>query len=93
MVTSPPGRRDPVATSVVDRSRRNCAPGWQRSRTIRARLPLLAAAPATLALAACGSDAPPAGPRVEIDTIGDTTMVRTLSGSVWAAEARLVPEV
>jgi len=48
---------------------------------------------AAIALAACGSDAPPAGPRVEIGTIGDTTIVRTLSGSVWAAEARLVPEV
>ncbi|MDE2764216.1 MAG: 6-bladed beta-propeller [Gemmatimonadota bacterium] len=48
---------------------------------------------AAIAVAACGSDAPPAGPRVEIDTIGDTTIVRTLSGSVWAAEARLVSEV
>ncbi len=51
------------------------------------------AAATTLALAACGSDPPHTGPRVEIDTIGDTTIVRTLSGSVWAAGARLVPEV
>ena len=59
---------------------------------MRARFPLLASA-TTFALAACGSDALPAGPSVEIDTVGDTTIVRTLSGSVWAAEARLVPEV
>lgn len=59
---------------------------------MRARLRLLAAA-TSFHFAACGSDPPPAGPRVEIDTIGDTTIVRTLSGSVWAAEAALVPEV
>ena len=28
-----------------------------------------------------------------MDTIGDTTIVRTLSGSVWGTEATLVPEV
>ena len=59
---------------------------------MRVHLPLLAVA-TTFRLAACGPDAPPAGPSVEIDTIGDTTIVRTLSGSVWAAEAALVPEV
>ena len=59
---------------------------------MRAHLPFLAA-PAALALAACDSDPPHIGPSVEIDTIGDTTIVRTLSGSVWAAEATLVPEV
>ena len=46
-----------------------------------------------LGLAACGSDPSPVGPRVQVDTIGDTTIVRTLSGSVWGAEATLVPEV
>ena len=45
--------------------------------------------------AACGTDADPshAGPETIIETIGDTTVVRTLSGSVWGAEATLVPEV
>ena len=28
-----------------------------------------------------------------VDTIGDTTLVRTLAGSVWGAEATLVPEI
>ena len=59
---------------------------------MRARFPLPAAA-ITLGLTGCGHDARPIGTSVEIDTIGDTTIVRTLSGSVWAAEARLVPEV
>ena len=47
----------------------------------------------TIGLAACGSDTGPAGPSVEVETIGDTTIVRTLTGSVWGAEATLVPEV
>ena len=47
------------------------------------------------ALAACGTDtgSSGAGPKVVVDTIGDTTVVRTLSGSVWGAEATLVPKV
>ena len=38
------------------------------------------------ALAACGTDtgSSAAGPEVVVDTIGDTTVVRTMSGSVWA---------
>ena len=46
-------------------------------------------------LAACEADADPSteGPATVTETIGDTTVVRTLSGSVWAAEATLVPEV
>ena len=47
----------------------------------------------TIGLAACGSDASPVGPSVEVETIGDTTIIRTLTGSVWGAEATLVPEV
>lgn len=45
--------------------------------------------------AACGTDAgpAPAGPEVVVDTIGDTTVVRTVSGRVWDAEATLVPEI
>lgn len=48
-----------------------------------------------LASAACATDtAPPAaGPETIVETIGDTTVVRTLSGSVWGAEATLVPEI
>ena len=60
---------------------------------MQTRLTILATATSMLGLAACGSDTGPAGPRVEVETIGDTTIVRTLSGSVWGAEARLVPEV
>ena len=44
-------------------------------------LTILATATSMLGLAACGSDTGPAGPRVEVETIGDTTIVRTLSGS------------
>ena len=46
-------------------------------------------------LAACEADADPSadGPATVIETIGDTTVVRTLSGSVWKSEATLVPEV
>ena len=61
-------------------------------RSPPARLTLLVAA-ASLAGIACGSAASPAGPSVEVETIGDTTIVRTLSGSAWGAEATLVPEV
>ena len=32
------------------------------------------------------------GPVVETETIGDTTVVRTVSGSVWEGDATLVPE-
>jgi len=57
----------------------------------------MALLPATAAalLAACGTDADPSGssPETVVETIGDTTVVRTLSGSVWGAEATLVPEV
>ena len=60
---------------------------------MQTHLTILATATSMLGLAACGSDTGPAGPRVEVETIGDTTIVRTLSGSVWGAEARLVPEV
>lgn len=45
---------------------------------------------------ACGETPDPrdtAGPVVETETIGDTTVVRTVSGSVWGGQAALVPEV
>ena len=44
---------------------------------------------------ACGpiSDSPDAaGAVVETETIGDTTVVRTVSGSAWGGDATLVPE-
>ncbi|WP_420636093.1 6-bladed beta-propeller [Candidatus Palauibacter sp.] len=46
-------------------------------------------------LAACdaGAGASGAGPDVVVETRGDTTVVRTLSGSVWGAAARLVPQL
>ena len=55
------------------------------------RITILAVAP----LVACGTGAggSNAGPQVVTETLGDTTVVRTLSGSVWGADATLVPEV
>ena len=46
-------------------------------------------------VAACETDGGPSGsgPDVVTETIGDTTVVRTVSGSVWGAEATLVPEI
>ena len=48
-----------------------------------------------LTLAACGTDtvSSGSGPATVTETIGDTTIVRTVSGSVWEGEATLVPEV
>ncbi len=53
------------------------------------------AAGLALTLAACGgSDAPrPAEWQAAYDTIGDTLVVRTVSGSVWGDTADLVPDV
>ena len=55
---------------------------------------LLTAAAAAVFIA-CGTDADPpeSTPETVIEAIGDTTVVRTLSGSVWGTEATLVPEV
>ena len=57
-------------------------------------LALTTAATAAL-LAACETDAgsSDATPNTVVETIGDTTVVRTLSGSVWDMEATLVPEI
>ncbi|MEK9499547.1 6-bladed beta-propeller [Gaopeijia maritima] len=52
------------------------------------------AAAAALLAAACGGDtATPSGPQVVRDSVADTLVVRTVSGSVWGGEARLVEEV
>lgn len=58
------------------------------------QLALLAATTAC-ALAACdtGPGSSSAGPNVVVRMIGDTTVVRTLLGSVWEGEATLVPEI
>lgn len=55
----------------------------------------LAACAAVATASACGTDAGSTGtgPEVVVETIGDTTVVRTLSGSVWGSEATLVPEL
>ena len=62
---------------------------------MRSDLLLLGAVAGAVTLAACGADSGPsaAGPDVVIDTIGDTTVVRTLSGSVWEGDATMIPEV
>ena len=62
---------------------------------MRADLLWLATASTACTLAACGTDPDPSGtgPEAIVEAIGDTTVVRTLSGSVWGAEAGLVPEV
>ncbi len=58
------------------------------------RLAALVAAVAFLPAPSCApADAPPPGPVVTHTTHGDTAVVRTESGSVWGAEATLVPEV
>ncbi len=48
-----------------------------------------------VAVSACQPDGSSARvqPEVVVETIGDTTVVRTLSGSVWGTEATLVPEL
>ncbi|MDE2677280.1 MAG: 6-bladed beta-propeller [Gemmatimonadota bacterium] len=63
--------------------------------TMRTDALTLLLAASTALLTACGADSAPSGsaPETVIETIGDTTVVRTLSGSVWGAEATLVPEM
>ena len=62
---------------------------------MRSRLVLLPAAATAFTLAACetGTESPVSEPEVIVETVGDTTVVRTLSGSVWGADATLVLEV
>ena len=56
--------------------------------------PAACVAALSLAAVACAPDTPSgAQPDVVTDTIGDTIVVRTNSGSVWGADAILVPEV
>jgi hypothetical protein len=66
----------------------------RRRRTTRRSLAPLALAPMAVLAASCGGDAG-AGSTMEVqrDTVGDTLVVRTLSGSAWGEPAELVPEV
>ena len=67
----------------------------QRNRAWRTRLAACAAVAAIATIgAACAGEAG-AGSRWEatIDTVGDTVIVRTLSGGEWGPGARLVPDV
>lgn len=65
------------------------------TRLLETRLvPAACVAALSLAAVACAPDAPAGSrPDVVIDTIGDTIVVRTNSGSVWGVDAILAPEV
>ena len=67
----------------------------EEDKVTRSELLRLLSAITTCALAACGMDSgsSASGPDVVTETIGDTTVVRTVSGSVWGGEATLVPEI
>ena len=62
---------------------------------MRTRAFRLLSAATTALLTGCGTDVDPSDftPDTVVETIGDTTVVRTLSGSVWGTEAILVPEI
>ena len=64
-----------------------------RRQTSQGTRQLLATTAIVLAACATDADPPPGGPETIVETMGDTTVVRTLSGSVWGAEATLVPEI
>ncbi len=53
---------------------------------------ILAAVSLPLACGPISDSGDATGPVVETETIGDTTVVRTVSGSVWGGDATLVPE-
>ncbi|MDE2761959.1 MAG: 6-bladed beta-propeller [Gemmatimonadota bacterium] len=66
----------------------------EEDKVTRSDLPRLLSAIAASALAACADTGSYAsGQAVVTEIIGDTTVVRTLSGSVWEGGAALVPEV
>ena len=69
--------------------------GADRPPHVRGRSSALVTAATVGLLAACGADAgaPDGTLETVVETIGDTTVVRTLSGGVWGAEASLVPEI
>ncbi len=82
----------PGRSALKPRRARGVAPA-------RDRRPRMFGHPAWIALLAaglpaCDSDArPEAGATVVTDTVGDTVVVRTLSGGVWEGVAELVPEL
>ena len=57
---------------------------------VPSRLPALA--PVVL-LAACGAGTPDTGLRTRVDTVGDTVVVRTLSGSAWDSSRVLAEDL
>jgi hypothetical protein len=61
---------------------------------MKARISLLATV-SLFSLISCGGEGPTTSSRLQVvhDTVGDTVVVRTVSGSVWGAPASLVPEV
>ncbi len=69
--------------------------GADRPLHLRSRFSRLLTAATAALLAACGPDAGSSDAIVEavVETIGDTTVVRTLAGSVWVEEATLVEEI
>ena len=69
--------------------------GAGRSLHLRSRFSGPVTAAMAALLTACGPDAgsPDATPEAVVETIGDTTVVRTLNGSAWAGEATLLPEI
>ena len=69
--------------------------GADRPLHVRGRSSVLVTAACAALLTACGPDESSSGATLEtvVETIGDTTIVRTLSGSVWGEEATLVPEI
>lgn len=74
--------------------RRLRVPAFPGRNILRHLLTLPVVTAALLALAACGGGQPEdRGPVVSRTARGDTTVVRTESGSVWGADATLVPEV
>ena len=93
-MTTPTVRNSPTPPhsrrSAADRNRR----GWLAASRPPpfARGYILAAASLPLACGPIADSGDAVGPVVETETIGDTTVVRTVSGSVWDGDATLVPE-
>lgn len=92
---------DPASTPAVIP-----APGRLRSESLAPAFPQACSAPrgwgrwawaaalaVSVAAAACGGHAGTDGAVVQRDTVGDTIIVRTVSGSAWGAPARLEEEV
>ena len=66
-----------------------------RPLRLRSRFSKLVTAATAALLAACGAGTGSSDATLGavVETVGDTTVVRTLTGSVWVDEATLVPEI